>query len=108
MPDRSSALGSSRQQPALPSNEAIHTKHVPTLKYVPKQLRTLWAQCVSRTLAGSVYHNDPIRLAEQQMLTKCVLCAPVRAGKQRDGVRAYFNDDNTAGVDDALRLPWLG
>ena len=29
----------------------------------------------------------------------------VRAGKTRDGIRTYFNDDNEVGIDDALRLP---
>ncbi len=83
-------MDSTRQQPSAPSLETIHTKRVPTLKYVPKQLRSLWAQCLSRGLASATYHNDVSQWGEQQMLVKCVLCAPLRAGKQHQSQRIAF------------------
>ena len=77
-------------QPTLPSLETVHTKHVPTLKYVPKQLRTMWSQCLARSLAAVAHHNDLQHWVELQMLTKCVLCAPARAGKQHSSQRLAF------------------
>ena len=79
-----------RLQPALPTMEAVHTKRVPVLKYIPKQLRGQWSRCLSQTLASTAHHNSVGQGVEQQMLAKCVLCAPLRAGKQHQSQRVAF------------------
>ena len=53
----------SRSQPSLPSLEEVHTKRVPVIKFIPKQLRPMWAQCLSRALATTTCHyNDNLML----------------------------------------------
>ena len=89
-PEAAATQPQAARQPALPSLEAVHTKHVPVLKYIPKQLRPLWAQCLSRGIASCSFHNDIRRWTEQQMLAKCVLCTPPRAGKQHQNQRLAF------------------
>jgi len=50
----------------------------------------MWAQCLSRALAAAAHHNDTRHWLELQMLTKCVLCAPPRAGKEHANQRLAF------------------
>ena len=83
-------IAASSRQPILPSISHIHTKRVPVLKFVPKQLRGMWAQCVSKTMASTAFHNDMTSWAHQQMLAKCVLCAPARSGQQHVNQRVAF------------------
>ena len=66
----------SSDQPAMPSLEEVHTRSVPVLKFIPKQLRGLWGQCLSKSLATATFHNDVPHWLVLEMLTKCVLCAP--------------------------------
>ena len=44
-------------RPPLPSLEEIHSRYTPTLKHVPKELRSLWARCVAKTAATTAWHN---------------------------------------------------
>ena len=76
--------------PRLPSLSDAHTRHVPVLKFVPKELRQLWSQCVSRACANAQARNDAAAWTELQMLTKCTLCAPPRAGKEHANQRLAF------------------
>ena len=74
----------------MPSLRDVHMRPIPVIKYVPKQLRGLWSQCVSRALANAEFHNDVASWTALQMLTKSVLCAPPRAGKQHQNQRIAF------------------
>ena len=65
----------------LPTLSEIHTKHVPIIKGIPLGLRRLWAQCLTRAIAQVVWANNDASWLELQMLPKCTLCRPVRAGK---------------------------
>ena len=44
-------------------------------------LRRLWAQCLVRAIAQVVWANNDVSWSELQMLPKCTLCRPRRAGK---------------------------
>ena len=77
----------SQERHALPSLEEIHTRQVPVLKHVPKEVRTLWSRCLAKTLAHTCWSNTVEAWSEQQMLAKCVLCAPPRAGKNHHNQR---------------------
>ena len=54
----------------LPSLSIIHGKYVPTIKNIPRGLRRLFAQCMSKTLAKAVWSNDIPSWTELQMLPK--------------------------------------
>ena len=68
-------------RPRTPSLKEIHSRYVPVRKHIPKELRSLWARCLARTTALTVWHNDLETWSAQQMLTKCTLCVSPRAGK---------------------------
>ena len=70
--------------------EDVHRRRVPVLKYIPKQLRPLWSQCLAKALANCSHFNDVAHWVELQMLAKCVLCAPLRGGKQHENQRLAF------------------
>ena len=61
---------------SFPSLDIIHGRFIPTVRHVPKDLRRLWAQCLSRSVARAVWANDVRAWSELQMLPKCVLCSP--------------------------------
>ena len=65
----------------LPTLSAIHGSHVPTIKNIPKGLRRLFAQCLTKALAKAVWSNNMSSWTELLMLPKCTLCRPVRGGK---------------------------
>ena len=67
--------------PQLPALEQVHLRHVRTLKHVPKGVRRLWGQCVTRAAVAAVWHNSEDAWTEWQMLPKAVLCAPPRQGR---------------------------
>ena len=75
---------------ALPTLDAVHTQFVPTIRHVPKELRALWARCLARTVAATVWNNTLESWTELQMLAKCVLCAPPRAGEAHKSQRVAF------------------
>ena len=67
----------------LPSLAEIHHRFVPTIKNIRLGLRRLWAQCLVRALAQAVWTNSEDDWTALQMLAKCTLCRPPRAGKSR-------------------------
>ena len=66
---------------ALPSLAEIHERYTPTIKNIPKPIRKLFAQCLTKSLAQAVWTNNTTSWSELQMLAKCTLCQPPRAGK---------------------------
>ena len=72
---------------SFPSLAIIHGRFIPTVRHVPKDLRRLWAQCLSRSVARAVWANDVRAWSELQMLPKCVLCTPPRGGKSHQNQR---------------------
>ncbi len=84
------ALDTTPSTTPLPSLEDIHSRFVPVARHVPKELRGLWARCLARTMAATVVGNSESSWAELQMLTKCTLCNPPRAGKGHASQRAAF------------------
>ena len=66
---------------SLPSLSVIHERYVPTIKNIPKVLRSLFAQCLTKALAQAVWTNNDASWTELQMLPKCTLCSPIRGGK---------------------------
>ena len=69
------------RRPNLPTLEEVHSRFVPTLKHIPKELRPLWVRCVSRVAANTAWQNNTETWIETQMLTKAVLCNFPRGGK---------------------------
>ena len=65
----------------------IHERFVPTIKNIPKGLRRLFAQCLTKALAKVVWSNNVASWTELQMLPKCALCRPTRAGKSHKSQR---------------------
>ena len=65
----------------LPSLSEIHERYVPTIKNIPKLIRRLFALCLTQSLAQAVWSNNIKSWSELQMLAKCTLCQPPRAGK---------------------------
>lgn len=78
---------SAQERIALPSLADIYGKFVLTLRNIPVSLRSLWAQCLKKSLALAVWHNNEASWAELQMLAKCTLCQPPRAGKSHKSKR---------------------
>ena len=76
-----------RDQADLPSLSTIHSRFVPTIKNIPKGLRKLFAQCLTKALARVVWNNDGASWTELQMLPKCILCCPTRGGKSHRSQR---------------------
>ena len=50
-------------------------------------LKRLWAQCLSKTLSQVVWLNNEAAWTHLQMLAKCTLCRPTRAGKSHKSKR---------------------
>lgn len=65
-------------------------RYVPTIRQVPKELRSLWTRCLVRTVADTVFHNSEDKWLELLMLSKCVLCNPPRSGKSHKSQRVAF------------------
>lgn len=65
----------------LPSLAEIHERFVPTIKNIPRLIRRLFAQCLTKSLAQAVWSNNHTSWTELQMLAKCTLCQPPCAGK---------------------------
>ena len=59
----------------MPSFDEISSRFVPVLRNVPKELRTDWARCLTRTVAHTVFHNSEEAWKELLMLPMCVLCS---------------------------------
>ena len=74
----------------LPDMDAIHSRYTPTLRHIPKELRPLWSRCLARTVANTTWNNSLAAWCEMQMIAKCVLCAPPRAGKNHKRQRTNF------------------
>ena len=70
---------------SLPTLEEVHTKYVPVIRHIPKELRHLWARCLAKTAAQATLHNDVASWTLMLMLVKCTLAAPPRAGKAHAG-----------------------
>ena len=60
----------------LPSLSEIHKRHIPTIKNIPRVLRRLFAQCMTKAIAQAVWLNNEKSWVELQMLAKCTLCEP--------------------------------
>ena len=82
---------SSAEEPrVLPSLFDIHEKFVPTIRNIPMGLRRLWAQCLNRAIAQTVWSNNEAAWTELQMLPKCTLCSPIRGGKSHASQRVTW------------------
>jgi len=90
--------------PRLPSLEAVHSRRVRMLKYVPKEARKLWGQCVARTAALVVLHNDEAAWTEWEMLAKTLLCTPKRQGKAHKTATVAFTKSRCVRWLDGERL----
>ena len=66
---------------SLPSLSEIHERFVPTRKNIPRVIRRLFAQCLTKALAQAVWANNENSWIELLMLAKCTLCRPTRGGK---------------------------
>ena len=75
---------------AGPSMTEIDTRHAPTIRSIPKELRPMWARCLSRAEADAVFHNSFESIRDLHMIAKCVLCNPPRAGKAHASQRVAF------------------
>ena len=71
----------------LPSLSDIYERFVPTIKNIPKGLRSLFAQCLTKALARAVWSNSEETWTELQMLPKSTLCRPARGGKSHRSQR---------------------
>ena len=67
----------------LPSLEEIFAIPIRTVKYVPKGVRSLWAQCLARSAAQVVQHNDEHFWRELAMLAKCISGSLSHQGKSK-------------------------
>ena len=74
----------------LPSLSTIHCTFVPTIKNIPKVLRRLFAQCLTKALAKAVWTNDVTSWTELQMLPKSTLCRPACGGKSHKSQRVSW------------------
>ena len=72
---------------ALLSLLEVHKKFVPTIRNIALSLRSLWAQCLAKAFANATWNNDIASWTELQMLAKCTLCLPPRAGKSHKSQR---------------------
>ena len=86
-PSLSQQPQSAQSPTTIPSFADIHGKFVPTIRNIPLPIRRLWAQCLKKTLAQVVWNNNEATWAELQMLAKCTLCRPRRAGKSHKSRR---------------------
>ena len=82
-----SQIQSDTGQDNLPSLSEIHKRHTPTIKNIPKGLRKLFAQCLTKAIAQAVWLNNEKSWVELQMLAKCTLCRPTRGGKSHKSQR---------------------
>ena len=80
-PSTSQQQPNNQEQRAPPSLSEIQKQFVPTIKNIPRVLRRLWAQCLAKALAQTVWSNNEASWTELLMLAKCTLCRPTRGGK---------------------------
>ena len=81
------------EQKPLPSLSDVQMQFVPTLKNIPKELRRLWAQCLTKAIAQTVWSNNETSWTELLMLAKCTLCRPPRGGKSHLSHKLAWTQD---------------
>eukprot|EP00971_Amphidinium_carterae_P057282 1132488-Amphidinium_carterae.1 len=68
--------------PEWPTLREICSTQVPCRKYVPKGAQAMWSRCLTGVLHQVAEFNDVRAWTELLLLTKCVLLAPPRTGRE--------------------------